>query len=343
MVKKTKKRNKYKNVIEGGGYMEVFITRKIPEVGLNKIKERYDTEVNPDPRQLKKEEIIEGVKGKDGLLSFLTNDIDEEIMDAGDQLKVISNYAVGYDNIDVEAATERGIAVTNTPGVLTESTAEMAWALIFAVMRNVAKGDKYVREGKFEGWDPALMIGNEVQGKTIGIIGMGNIGSCVARKAKAFDMEILYYNRSRKEEIEKEIGAEYVKLKTLLSSSHIVSVHVPLTDETNKMISWDDLDEMKEESYLINTARGEIVNEEALIEALRHDKIAGAAIDVYADEPYGANSDYFDLDNVVLTPHLGSATTEARNGMSEMAADNLIAVLQGKEPKYIVNPEVLSD
>lgn len=323
--------------------MEVFVTRKIPEIGLNKVKENFKTDINPHSRRLKKEEIIERVKGKDALLCLLTDEIDEEIIEAGEDLKVISNYAVGYDNIDVEAATERGIAVTNTPGVLTDATAEMAWSLIFAVTRNIVKGDKYVREDKFEGWDPTLMIGHEVHNKTLGVIGMGNIGSCVARKADAFDMDVLYYNRSRKKDIEEEIGAKYVDKDSLLSKSDIVTIHVPLTDETEEMISWEELDIMKESSYLINTARGEVVNEEALIEALRSNKISGAGIDVYSDEPYGANPNYYDLDNVVLTPHLGSASHRARDGMSEMAADNLIAVLEGKEPKHIVNPEVLSD
>jgi len=323
--------------------MEVFVTRGIPEVGLEKINERYDTEVNPHSRRLEKEEIIEGVKGKDALLCLLTDEIDEEIIEAGEDLKVISNYAVGYDNIDVEAATERGIAVTNTPGVLTDATAELAWSLIFAVTRNVVKGDKFVREDKFEGWDPTLMIGHEVHNKTLGVIGMGNIGSCVARKATAFDMDVLYYNRSRKKKIEEEIGAEFVDLDSLLSNSDIVTIHVPLTDETEEMISWEELDKMKENSYLINTARGEVVNEEALIEALRSNKITGAGIDVYSDEPYNANPNYYNLENVVLTPHLGSASHRARDGMSEMAADNLIAVLEGEEPKHIVNPEILED
>ncbi len=322
--------------------MEVFVTRKIPEIGLNKIREKFDTEINPHPRQLEKQEIIEGVKGKDALLCLLTDEIDEEIIEAGKDLKVISNYAVGYDNIDVEAATERGIAVTNTPGVLTDATAEMAWSLIFAVTRNVVKGDKFVREDKFKGWNPTLMIGHEVHNKTLGVIGMGNIGSCVARKAEAFDMDVLYYNRSRKKEIEKEIGAEYVDLDTLLSKSDIVTIHVPLTDKTEGMISWEELDIMKESSYLINTARGEVVNEKALIEALRSNKINGAGIDVYSDEPYGANPDYYELENVVLTPHLGSASHRARDGMSDMSADNLIDVLEGRKPNHIINPNVLS-
>ncbi len=321
--------------------MKVLVTREIPEAGLKKLRDRYDVEVNTKPRNLRKEEIIERGKDKDAMLCLLTDTIDEEVISELDQIKVISNYAVGYDNIDVEAATERGIPVTNTPGVLTDATAEIAWSLIFSTARRIAEGDKFVREDGFEGWDPTLMLGREVTGKTLGIIGMGNIGTAVARKSVGFDMDILYYNRSRKEKVEEELGAKKVELDRLLEESDIVSLHVPLTEETEGMISWSELERMKETAYLINTARGEVVNEEALIEALHSKRIAGAGVDVYADEPYGANPDYYDLDNVVLTPHLGSATHRARNGMADMAADNLISVLKGERPEHIVNPEVL--
>lgn len=321
--------------------MDVLVTREIPEAGLKKLRERYDVELNTEPRNLKKEEIIERGKGKDALLCLLTDTIDKEVISELDQLRVISNYAVGYDNIDVEAATEKEIPVTNTPGVLTDATAEIAWALIFSTARRTAEGDKFVREDRFEGWDPTLMLGREITGKTLGIVGMGNIGKAVARKSVGFDMDVLYHNRSKKERIEEELGAEKVELDTLLEKSDIVSLHVPLTEETEEMISWSELEKMKETAYLINTARGEVVNEEALIEALQSGRIAGAGVDVYADEPYGANPDYYDLDNVVLTPHLGSATHRARDGMAEMAADNLVAALEGERPEHIVNPEVL--
>ncbi len=323
--------------------MDVFITRRIPESGLNKITQKYVTEVNPEPRRLSKEEMIEGVKGKDALLCILTDMIDQDIIEAGEDLKVISNYAVGYDNIDVEAATKRGIAVTNTPGVLTNATAELALALMLAVARNIAIGDKFVREDRFEGWDPTLLVGRELTNNTIGIVGMGQIGTAVASRAKAFGMDIIYYNRNRVEKVEKELDAEYVGLEKLLKQSDFVSLHVPLTEETKHMVSWHELEMMKKTAYLINTARGDVVEEEALIEALRSGKIAGAGIDVFADEPYGANPDYYDLENVVLVPHLGSASHKARNGMAEMAAENLIAVLEGDMPKNIVNPEVLEN
>lgn len=320
--------------------MDVFVTRRIPENGMKKLEERYNVSVNNEGRVLTKDEMIQEVKGKDAVLCLLTDNIDKDIIDAGDELKVISNYAVGYDNIDVDAATEMGIAVTNTPGVLTDATADLAWALIMAVSRNVARGDRFVREDKFEGWDPMLMLGHEVYGKTLGIIGMGNIGSAVARRAQGFDMDIIYYNRSRKEEIERELGAEKVDLDTLLRRADIVSLHVPLTEETQGLVGWREFENMKETAYLINTARGEVVNEEALIDALRSEKIAGAGVDVYSDEPYGANPDYYPLENIVMTPHLGSASHRAREGMAEMAADNLIAVLEGETPENIVNPEL---
>ncbi|MFP4142991.1 MAG: 2-hydroxyacid dehydrogenase [Thermoplasmata archaeon] len=321
--------------------VNIFVTRQIPEKGIEKLREEHDVEVSQKDRNLTKEELVEGVKGKDALLCLLTDMIDEEIIDAGGELKVISNYAVGYDNIDVEAATKRGIAVTNTPGVLTEATAEIAWALMMSVARNVVQGDGFVREDRFEGWDPTLMMGHELHGKTLGIVGMGNIGTKVAEMSRGFDMDIIYYNRSRNEGAEEELGAEYVEMNELLSRSDYVSLHVPLTEETEGLIGKQELDKMSEDSYLINTARGEVVDEDALVETLKDGGIAGAGIDVYANEPHGANPDYYDLDNVVLTPHLGSASFKAREGMAMMAAENILSVLKGEEPENIVNPEVM--
>ncbi|MFW5906829.1 MAG: 2-hydroxyacid dehydrogenase [Candidatus Natronoplasma sp.] len=323
--------------------MDVLITREIPDVGIEKVKEKYDVEVSQKSRNLSKEELIERVEGKDGMLCLLTDTIDEEVIGAGSDLKVISNYAVGYDNIDIEAATREGIVVTNTPGVLTEATAEITFALMLAVARNVVNGDRFTREDRFEGWDPMLMLGHELHGKTLGIVGMGNIGGKVAEISQGFDMDVLYHSRSKKEEIEKKIGAKYVDLDTLLSKSDFVSLHVPLTEETEKMIGKKELESMKDDAYLINAARGEVVDEDALVEVLKEEKIAGAGIDVYANEPHGANPDYYELDNVVLSPHLGSATHKAREGMAVKAAENLIAVLEGRKPEHIVNPEVLED
>ncbi|MFP4608340.1 MAG: NAD(P)-dependent oxidoreductase, partial [Candidatus Aenigmatarchaeota archaeon] len=258
--------------------MDVLITREIPDVGIEKVKEKYDVEVSQKSRNLSKEELIERVEGKDGMLCLLTDTIDEEVIGAGSDLKVISNYAVGYDNIDIEAATREGIVVTNTPGVLTEATAEITFALMLAVARNVVNGDRFTREDRFEGWDPMLMLGHELHGKTLGIVGMGNIGGKVAEISQGFDMDVLYHSRSKKEEIEKKIGAKYVDLDTLLSKSDFVSLHVPLTEETEKMIGKKELESMKDDAYLINAARGEVVDEDALVEVLKEEKIAGAGI-----------------------------------------------------------------
>ncbi len=322
--------------------MNVLITRKIPSIGIKKVEKRYDVEINQRARNLRKDELIEKVKEKDGLLCLLTDTIDQEVIDAGEDLKVISNFAVGYDNIDVDAATRAGIAVTNTPGVLTEATAEITFALILAVARNIVEGDRFVREDRFDGWDPTLMLGHELHGKTLGIIGMGNIGCKVAEISQGFDMNVLYFDKIPKKELEEKIGAKSVNLDTLLSESDFVSLHVPLIPETEKMIGKEELEKMKDNAYLINAARGEVVDEKALVKILKEEKIAGAGIDVYANEPHGANPDYYELDNVVLAPHLGSATHRARGGMSMKAAENLIDVLEGKEPEHMVNPEVLA-
>ncbi len=321
--------------------MNVFVTRKIPEVGLKMLEEKYDVTVSEKPRPLEKEEMMEGVDNADAVLCLLHDNIDKDVLTTGKDLKVISNYAVGYDNIDVESATQLGIVVTNTPGVLTDATAEIAWGLMMCTARNIGQGDRFVRADRFSGWDPGLMVGHELTDKTLGIIGMGAIGTAVTRLSTGFRMKVLYHSRSVNHIAEEKFGAKSVTLEELLRESDFVSLHVPLTEETKGIISWSELEMMKRNAYLINTARGGVVNEEALIEALRTNRIAGAGIDVYEDEPYGANPDYYDLDNVVLTPHLGSASFRAREGMARMAAENLIAVLEGKMPENIVNPEVL--
>lgn len=321
--------------------MDVFVTRRIPEKGLNMITGRYDVELNPENRRLTKEEIIEGVRGKRALLCTLTDVIDRDIIDSGTDLEVISNYAVGYDNIDVEHATKKGIPVTNTPGVLTDATAELTMGLMLAVARNIPLGDRFVREDRFQGWDPMLMVGSELKGKTLGVIGMGNIGQAVSKIARGFGMNIIYHNKSKVTKIEKELDARFVDVPELLKSSDFVTLHVPLTEDTRDMIGRDELEIMKDTAFLINTARGGVVDEDALIEALRDKTIAGAAMDVFANEPRGANPGYYHLDNVVLAPHLGSASVRAREGMAVTAAENLIAVLEGDTPKNIVNPEVL--
>ena len=316
---------------------KIFITRRLPEEGL-KMLEGHEVEIYEGDAPPSKEEIIEGVKDKDALICLLTDKIDSEVMDASPSLKIIANYAVGYDNIDVSEATKRGIFVTNTPGVLTETVADLAWALIMAIARRIVEGDKFMREGKFKGWAPMLLLGSDVHGKTLGIIGAGRIGQAVARRAKGFNMRILYYSRRRKEDFEKECDAEYVDLKTLLRESDFISLHTPLTPETYHMIGENELKMMKSSAYLINTGRGKCVDEKALVKALKEGWIRGAALDVFENEPE-IEPELKELDNVVLTPHIGSASYETRSRMAVMVAENVLAALKGKMPPNCINPE----
>lgn len=320
----------------------VYVTRPIPQAGLDLLRQECEVTVFEDQDRLPtKEEVIEGVRGKDALLCLLTEEITAEVMDAAPDLKVISNYAVGYNNIDVEAATARGIVVTNTPGVLTETTADFAWALLMAVARRVVEADRFTRAGKFQGWGPLLFLGSDVYGKCLGIIGMGRIGQAIARRARGFDMRVLYYNRRRVDPaIENELQATYVPLDELLREADYVVLTVPLTPETHHLIGPRELAMMKPTAYLINPARGPVVDEKALVEALKNRTIAGAALDVFEEEPK-LTPGLIELDNVVLAPHIASATTETRTKMAIMAAENLLAVLRNQRPKHIVNPEVL--
>jgi len=320
----------------------VYVTRPIPQAGLDLLRQECEVTVFEDQDRLPtKEEVIEGVRGKDALLCLLTEEITAEVMDAAPDLKVISNYAVGYNNIDVEAATARGIVVTNTPGVLTETTADFAWALLMAVARRVVEADRFTRAGKFQGWGPLLFLGSDVYGKCLGIIGMGRIGQAIARRARGFDMRVLYYNRRRVDPaIENELQATYVPLDELLREADYVVLTVPLTPETHHLIGPRELAMMKPTAYLINPARGPVVDEKALVEALKNRTIAGAALDVFEEEPK-LTPGLTELDNVVLAPHIASATTETRTKMAIMAAENLLAVLRNQRPKHIVNPEVL--
>lgn len=311
----------------------VFVTRRIPDAGiqlLDRYCERVD--VNPEDRLLTRQELLRAVRGRDGVLCLLTDRIDEEIMAAaGPQCKVFANYAVGYDNIDLEAARRRGVRVTNTPGVLTDATAELAWALLFAAARRIAESDAFVRTGTWTGWGPMQFLGYDVTGRTLGVIGAGRIGSSFAQKSVGFDMRILYVSRSRKADLEKTTGAIRVDLDELLSESDFVSIHVPLTPETHHMIGARELERMKPSAVLINTSRGPVVDERALCEALKKGTIAAAGLDVYENEPK-ITDELMRLPNVVLCPHIGSATFATRTRMAVMAAENLLAVLRGEEP-----------
>jgi len=321
---------------------KVYVTRRIPDSGLRKLQAKCEVKVHEGELPPTREELLANVRGIDGLLSLLTDKIDAGIMDAaGGQLKVISNYAVGYNNIDVKAANERGIAIGNTPGVLTETTADCAWALLMACARRIVEADKFLRAGKWKSWEPKLMLGTDVYGKTMGIIGLGRIGTAVARRANGFNMKILAATPRIDTPNAREVGAEIVPLERLLKESDFISIHVPLTEDTKGMIGEKELAMMKKGAYLINTARGDVVDEKALIKALKEGRIAGAGLDVYEKEPIEHDNELIKMDNVVAVPHIGSASTETRGSMSDIAAENLLAVLEGRKPVSCVNPEVL--
>ena len=319
--------------------MKIFVTRKIPKPGLDALQKEFTLEVNPFDRVLSKEEIIEGIKGKDGLVCLLTDPIDKEVINAEPHLKMIASYAVGYDNIDIAAATKRGIPVSNTPGVLTETTAELAWALLFSVARRIVEGDMFTREGNFKGWAPMLMLGQDVSHKTLGVIGTGRIGTAFGLKSKGFHMNVLYADEQKNEQLEKQLGAKKVSLSKLLIESDFISIHVPLTKATHHLIDEKQLHLMKKTAVLINTARGPIVNEKALVKALTGQWIFGAGLDVYENEPE-LSEELKKLKNVVLQPHTGSGTIEARTKMALIAAENMIIGLKGGIPPNCVNEEV---
>ena len=316
----------------------IFVTHVLPGRGLEELKKKYEVEVWPK-RDINREDLLKKVKGVIGIVSLLTEKIDKEVMDtAGDGLKVIANYAVGFDNVDVEEANKRGIIVTNTPGVLTESVAEHVIALMMAVSKRMIEGDRFVREGKFKGWEPDLLIGTGIMNKTMGVIGLGGIGRWVARLALGLGMEVIYYSRSRNEEFELANEVEYRSLRGLLKESDVISLNVPLSKETRRMIGREELSLMKKTAILINTARGEIVDEKALIEKLEKRGIGGAGLDVYEDE-INIPKRLRELPNVVLTPHTGSATIEARLQMTDLLIKGIKDVLAGRVPKNIVGKE----
>ena len=319
--------------------MKVFITREIPKPGVDELKKEFTIEMNPYDRVLSKEEIIKGVKGKDGLLCLLTDPIDKDVIAAEPKLKMIASYAVGYDNIDVAAATNRGIPVSNTPGVLTQTTAELAWALLFSVSRRIVEGDAFTKEGRFNGWAPMLLLGQDISQKTLGIVGTGRIGTAFALKSKGFDMKVLYTDEQKNEQLERELGAKKVPLSTLLKESDFISLHVPLTPATNHIIDEKELKSMKKTAVIINTSRGPIIRETALIKALKEHWIFGAGLDVYENEPEISN-ELRSLQNVVLQPHTGSGTLETRTKMALMAAENLLIGLKGGIPPNCINKEV---
>lgn len=316
--------------------LKVLVTRRLPGDAVSGLEHRFELVLNREDRDLTYEELNEMARGAAGVLSMLSNRIDRAFIESHPELRVVSNYAVGYNNIDLAAARDHGVTVTNTPGVLTETTADLAWALIMAVCRRVVEGDSLTREGRFDGWAPEMLLGVDIHGRTLGIVGMGRIGTAVARRASGFGMKILYHNRDPKPGVEKELGARRVELDTLLAGSDIVSLHTPLTDGTTHLIDRRRLGLMKPTAVLINTARGPVVDEAALVEALRERRIFGAGLDVYEREPE-LHPGLADLPNTVLLPHLGSASTATRQRMTRIAVDNLTAVLEGREPSHPVS------
>ena len=312
----------------------VTVTNIFPQVALDKLSSECDLKINRT--SLTKEELKQQVSGSDAVISYLTDRIDQDIIDRGTKLKIIANYGAGFNNIDVTYASERGIWVTNTPNVLHETTADLTWAMILGTARQIVSADRYTREGKFQGWGAKLFLGGDVYEKTLGIIGLGEIGRSVARRALGFNMRTLYHQRNRlpKEE-EKKLNVEYATFEKILRESDFLTLHVPLTEETEYMIGNDEIALMKKTAYLIHTARGKVIDDYALVAALREGRLAGAALDVYEDEPE-LTEGMRELDNLMILPHIGSASFETRDKMALLVADNILDALEGKTPRSLV-------
>jgi glyoxylate reductase len=321
---------------------KVFVARLIPEEGLRQVTEATDATVWPDELPPPREKLLTAVEGCDGVLTLLTDRVDTEFLDrAGSGLKVVSNYAVGFDNVDVPECTRRGIPVGNTPGVLTETTADLAFALLMAAARRLPEGDRYVRAGKWRTWGPMLLLGPDVHGATMGLVGFGRIGQALARRAAGFGMRILYHDVNRlPDNVTEPLGATYTPLEDLLASSDFVSLHVNLTTETHHLINAAALRRMKKSAVLVNTSRGPVVDGHALFEALRDGEIFAAGLDVTDPEPLPADDPLLTLDNCLVVPHIASASRATRAKMAEMAAANLLAGLRGERLPTPVNPEV---
>lgn len=318
----------------------VYVTRRIPKAGLDLLRgcaqvKVWDGEL-PPPREV----LLEEAEAADGLLCLLTDTIDAGLMDAAPRLKVVSNYAIGYDNIDVKAATERGILVCNTPGIVTDTTADFAFTLLACVARRVMEAERYVRAGKWKTWGPMLCLGYDLHGATLGLIGLGRIGSAVAKRATGFEMRLLYHDLYRQSDLEEELGLKFADLETVLRESDFISLHTPLTPETFHLIGAAQFSMMKQTAILVNTSRGQVVDQTALHEALASGRIAGAGLDVTDPEPMDPHDPLLQLDNCLVVPHIASASVATRTLMATMAAENLVAGLQGRMPRNPVNPEV---
>src|SRR5690349_8963895 len=317
---------------------KVFVTRIIPDKGLEMIRDFCEVDLWQEELPPSHEELLKHIQGVEGILSLLTDQIDAELMDAaGKQLKVISNHAVGFDNIDLQSATDRKIPVGNTPDVLTDATADFAFALMMAAGRRLVEADRYVRDGKWKTWGPMLLLGTEMKGTTLGLVGFGRIGKAMARRAMGFDMHVIYYDPADKST---EFNATSVDLETLLEKSDFLSLHTPLTPATRHLINSEALSKMKSTAVLINTSRGPVVDLDALYEALKDHRIFAAGLDVTEPEPLPMNSPLLTLDNLVIAPHIASASKVTRDKMSWMAAQNLIAGVKGNRLPNCVNPQV---
>ncbi len=317
---------------------KIYVTRKIPEHGLNLLKDKFQLQIGGENIPTK-EDLMKGFSDADGAITLLTEKIDEEILSSSPKLKIIANYATGFDNIDLKAATERGICVTNTPGVLSGTTADLAFTLMLSVARRIPEADNYVKRGEWTGgWNPLLMLGSDIHGKTPGIVGMGRIGTEVAKRARGFNMNIIYSD-SRENPTANELGAKRAELDELLKNSDFISIHVPLIPETMHLFNSENLSKMKETAFLINTSRGAVIDQSALVKALSEKTIAGAGLDVFETEPIKPDDPLLRFKNVVLLPHIGSASTETRSKMADMAANNIISFFQGKVPPQLLNKE----
>ncbi|MGB7343143.1 MAG: D-glycerate dehydrogenase [Pirellulaceae bacterium] len=318
----------------------IFLTRQLPPQCMQALQEKSHLTMNSHDRYLSKQEIVDAVRDVDGLLCLLTDTIDADILDANPNLKVVANYAVGFNNVDVAAAAQRKIPVTNTPGVLTETTADMAFALLMTAGRRVAEGDRFVRSKAWEGWGPLQFLGADITGATLGLIGLGRIGKAMLRRAKGFDMNVIYWNRTRMDAAEeRDLGVKYRSMEEVLQQSDFVSLHVALNDATRHLVGADQLAMMKPTATIINTARGPVIDEKALVAALKSGAIASAGLDVYENEPL-LEPELYELENAVIAPHLGSATLGTRTLMGNMAIDNCLAACRGERPPNLVNPEI---
>ena len=314
----------------------VAVTNIFPQIALDKLSSTCDLKINQSGNSLTKKELLQRFSESDAIISYLTDRIDQDIIDRGTKLKIIANYGAGFNNIDVNYASKMNIWVTNTPSVLHETTADLTWAMILGAARRIVPADRYTRQGEFKGWGAEVFLGGDVHGKTLGIIGLGEIGSAVARRAIGFNMRTLYHQRNRlPEREENQLDVEYVTFDKVLRESDFLTLHVPLTEETEYMISNDEIALMKKTAYLIHTARGKVIDDYALVAALKEGRIAGAALDVYEDEPE-ITEGMTELSNLMMLPHIGSASFETRDKMALLVADNIIDALEGKTPRSLV-------